>query len=249
MVKKAKITDKRIEKIARKVAYKQIPRKMKTYDGTDSQTLTAAAPWLVIRPTLIPRVNSANVDGNFHRNSDNIYGERCSGYFNLSLFPQTTNRVEVRELVGWYKGSIDASRKSVFQFGVSELEADLPNKMSRWDADNYKIIHDKSYDLMPAQVYNTATGDGTNSPNGIWRSKMIKLNLPMYRRFNFTNTTEGGAGDTVSGGISASQVPMGWQPFIAVQVRCPDQAFTGTRGSNPSPTIDYKFTTYFKELQ
>ena len=41
---------------------------------------------------------------------------------------------------------------------------------------------------------------------------------------------------------------VGWVPFMALQMRCPDNDFTGASGNNPAPKIDYKFTTYFKDL-
>lgn len=242
--KKKAVTEKKMESVARKVLYKQIPRKLKTFDGENSEVITNNNPWTIIKPLLIHYGND-----NYMRQSDHIFAERCSGWFNFSINTLCTNRVEVRELVGFYKGSTDFTRKSMQQFGTSEINEDLPNKMARWDRDNYRIVHDKVYDFMPVQIYNAGSQGGTNIPNGIWKSKMIKLNLPMYRKFNYSNSKEGGNGDEVEGTAASSNFVLGWQPFIALQVRCPEQDFTGANnGSNPSPEIDYKFTTYFKDI-
>lgn len=243
--KKKAPTEKKMESVARKVLYKQIPRKLKTFDGENADVITNSSPWTIIKPLLI----DFGTSDNYMRQSDHIFAERCSGWFNFSINTACTNRVEVRELVGFYKGSTDFTRKSQQQWGSSEVNADLPNKMSRWDRDNYRIVHDKVYDYMPLQIYNAGTGGGANVPNGIWKSKMIKLNLPMYRKYSYSNTVEGGSGDQVEGTPASSNYVLGWQPFIALQIRCPDQDFTGPdTGSNPSPEIDFKFTTYFKDI-
>jgi len=238
-------TRKQVEKIARQVAYKQIPLKLKTFDiNNGGDTITNSTPWTVIKPLFI----DYGVQ-NYQRNQDHIYAERCSGFFNVSVNSKTTNAVEIRELCGFYKGTSDPGGVSQANFGSTTLTTDLSKKSSRWDRDNYMITHDKSYDWMPTQVYNEGGAGEQNQPIGIWRSKMIKLNLPLYRRFEYSNTTEGGAGDAVEGLIASSNVPMGWQPFLAVQLRCPASNFTGSGGNNPSPDVDSKFTTYFKDLQ
>ena len=241
---KKKVSKKQMEKVARQQIYKMIPTKIKVNEGTDFKSQTNTAPWLCILPATI---NWSDVN-NYERAGDQIFIEKCKGYFNVSFNPKTTNRVEVRELMGFYKGSSNpATARSAFN--ASTLVTDLPNKMSSWDRDNYFIKHDKKYDLMPIQVYNAGSGDGANVPNGIWKSKRIDLTHHLYRKFRYTNSEEGGSSDVVEGTYSGNDTPMGWTPFIALQLRCPDQNFTGGGGSNPGPYVDYQFRTLFKDLQ
>lgn len=241
--KQRKVSKNQIEKVARQQIYRMIPTKIHTNEAMDSHLLTNSNPWLVIKPAFI---NWSDTN-NYERASDSIFIEKTSGFFNLSFSTKTTNRVEVRELVGFFKGSTDAGHHNAFQ--ASDLKDDLPNKMSTWDRDNYLIKHDKKYDLMPHQIYNVAGNNGTLVPNGIWKSKNIRLTLPLYRKYRYTNSTEGGSSQNVEGTFSANDEPMGWTPFIALQVRCPDQDFTGSGGSNPGPYLDYQFRTTFKDLQ
>lgn len=237
---KAKVmTKKGVEKIARQVQYKSIPRKLLYSVGTDVAVQTNSGPWIVIQPTLI----DAGTDNN-KRAGDSVFVEKCTGFFNLSLSTSTINRVEVRELCGYFKGSTNSLDKNIANFGTNELTTWLPNKMSSWDRDNFYIKHDKSYDLIPHHIFETSPG----SPQAIWRSKRIPLALHMYRKYRYTNTMLGGDGNTVEGQLAASNFVSGWKPFIALQVRCPDQDFTGSTGSNVGPYVDYKFITSFKDL-
>lgn len=240
------VSKKQVEKIARQVAYAQIPKKINYTEGTDTGPglISNALPWFVIQPAFLDQGYD-----NVSRAGDQVFIEKCSGFFNLSFNTATTNRVEVRELVGFYKGSTDATEKNIADFDAHTLSTMLPNKMSSWDRDNFYIKHDKSYDLMPQQVYNAGSGDGANAPQGIWRSKRIPLTHHLYRKYRYTNTQEGGNGDNVEGAFASSNHPIGWKPFIALQVRCPDQDWTGGSGSNPGPYIDYKFKTLFKDMQ
>lgn len=239
------VTKKGAEKIARQVAYKMIPKKLNYTEGQDQGPglITNATPWLMVQPAFL----NQGYD-NISRLGDQVYIEKCSGFFNVSFSTSTTNRVEIRELVGYYKGATDASDKNIADFDSNTLATMLPNKMASWDRDNFLIKHDKSYDLMPQQVYNAGAGDGVNQPQGIWRSKRIGLTHHLYRKFRYTNDSKGGAGDTVEGTYASSNHPVGWKPFIAIQVRCPDQDFTGATGSNHGPFIDYKFKTEFKDM-
>jgi len=241
------VSKKGAEKIARQVAYKMIPKKVLTQDANDFGVglINNATPWLVIKPASIDQGFN-----NFTRMGDQVFIEKTSGYFNLSFHTKCTNRVEVRELVGFYKGSTDGSDKAAAAFNATHLATDLPTKMTSWDRDNYYIKHDKKYDLMPRQVYNAGAGNDINIPNGIWASKRIPLACHLYRKFRYTNSTEGGDDNLAEGQYATSNEPVGWIPFIALQVRCPDQDFTaGGSGSNPGPYIDYQFRTTFKDMQ
>jgi len=242
------VSKKQVEKIALSTAYKMIPKKIFSTHGTDlgPGVINNAAPWVVIQPTLLD-----HGFGNFNRASDQVYVEKCKGYFNVSFSTATTNRVEIRELVGFYKGSTDPSDKNTADFAAHTLSQMLPTKMSSWDRDNFYIKHDKSYDLMPQQVYNAGTGTGNNEPQGIWRSKRIPLSQFLYRKFRYTNSIEGSdiGQNTVEGQPAINNHVVGWKPFIALQVRCPDQDFTGQTGNNPGPYLDYQFRTEFKDLQ
>lgn len=242
----SKMTEAQVAKIARKTAYQMIPKKLNYTEGLDfgPNVINNSHPWLIIQPTFIDQGYD-----NISRIGDQVYVERSSGYFNVSFSTATTNRVEVRELVGYYKGTSDATAKNIADFDAATLSTLLPNKQASWDRDNFLIKHDKSYDLMPQQVYNAGSGTGNNEPQGIWRSKRIALTHHLYRKFRYSNTHEGGAGDTVEGAFASSNHVVGWKPFIALQVRCPDQDFTGASGSNPGPYIDYKFKTEFKDMQ
>jgi hypothetical protein len=239
------VSKKQVEKIARQVAYKQMPKKLFATQGMDVTVQTNGNSWLLIEPTAIDYGTA-----NYNRASDEIYVEKCKGFFNVSFGPATTNRVEVRELCGFYKGSTNPQDKNIAEFNASRLQTHLQNKMARWDRDNYHIVRDKSYDLMPQQVYNAGPGNGNNVPNGIWRSKRIPLSLHMYRKYRFTSGTAGSTnGNTTEGAPASSNHVTGWKPFIALQIRCPDQDFTGGSGNNPGPYVDYEFVTEFKDLQ
>lgn len=232
------ITKKGVEKIARQVQYKTIPRKIMYNQVTDQAVLTNGAPWVIIQPTFID-----SGDQNHNRRGDSVFVEKCTGFFNLSLSTATLNRVEVREICGYYKGSTNSQDKNIANFGSNELNTLLPNKMSAWDRDNFLIKHDKSYDLTPSHMY-----DAQGTPLAVWRSKRIPLSLYMYRKYRYTNTVQGGSGNTVEGSLASSNYVTGWKPFIALQVRCPEQDFTGTTGNNVGPYVDYKFITSFKDL-
>lgn len=229
----------RVEKIARQVAYKNIPKKIDYNQGTDISVQNNSQPWLVIQPAFI----DYGVNNN-QRAGDEVFIEKCSGFFNVSFSTSTLNRVEVRELVGFYKGSTNILDKNIANFGNTDLNSLLPNKMSSWDRDNFYIKHDKAYDLMPHQIYEVSPGQ----PAACWKSKRIPLTQYLYRRFRYTNSVQGGDGDSVEGTPAASNHPCGWKPFIALQIRCPDQNFTGTGGSNAGPYVDYKFRTMFKDI-
>lgn len=239
-----KVGKKAMEKVARQQIYKMIPTKIHMNEGTDFKNQRNNAPWLVIQPAII----NWSDQNNYERASDTIFIEKCSGYFNLSCSTGTTNRVEVRELMGFYKGSTNPATAQA-SFNATTLTTDLPSKMSSWDRDNYLIKHDKKYDLMPTQVYNAGHGDGVNVPQGIWKSKRIPLTHHLYRKYRYTNSEEGGASNVVEGTFASNNIPIGWTPFIALQVRCPDQDFTGGSGSNAGPYVDYQFRTTFKDLQ
>lgn len=234
----AGMTKKGVEKIARQVAYKSIPRKLLYNQATDQAVQNNSTPWVIIQPTFIDAG-----DQNYERRGDSVFIEKCTGFFNLSMSTATLNRVEVRELCGFYKGSTNSLDKNIANFGSNELNTILPNKMSAWDRDNFMIKHDKSYDLVPVHMY-----DLQGVPLAIWRSKRIPLSLHMYRRYRYTNTVQGGSGNTVEGSLASSNYVEGWKPFIALQVRCPEQNFTGTTGNNVGPYLDYKFITSFKDL-
>lgn len=237
--KRQAVTKKGVEKIARSVQYKSIPRKLLYSTATDSAVQTNAGPWIVIQPTLIDAGDHNNM-----RRGDSIFAEKCTGFFNLSMSTSTLNRVEVRELAGFYKGSTNSLDKNIANFGTNELTTWLPNKMSAWDRDNFYIKHDKSYDLTPTHIYEVSPGQ----PAAIWRSKRIPMSLYMYRKYKYTNTIQGGNGNVVEGSLASSNFVEGWKPFIALQVRCPDQDFTGTTGNNVGPYVDYKFITSFKDI-
>ena len=236
---------KQIESIARKTAYKMIPRKLHTVDALDAGagTISNSTPWVIIKPALIDQGY-----GNAVRATDTTFIEKCTGHFNVTFSTSTLNRVEIRELCGFYKGTTDSSGKSNAAFNTLTLQTALPNKIASWDRDNFLIKHDKSYDLMPVQIYD----QGNDYPDlkALWRSKRIPLSLYMYRKYRYTNDSLGDEdGATVEGTFAANNDPVGWVPFIALQVRCPEQDFTGSTGNNAGPYIDYKFRTMFKDLQ
>lgn len=239
------VSKNQVEKIARQQAYRLIPKKIKADEATDWAYQTNNTPWIVIKPATINWGDAQN----YLRASDSVFIEKCTGHFNLSFSNATINRVEVRELMGWYKGNTDPSQHGTADFNSTRLTADLPNKMSSWDRDNYFIKHDKKYDLVPQQLYALNTS-ATPTNKAVWRSKHIRLSLPLYRKFRYTDNHEGGnSQEVVEGTFSAIDEPMGWIPFIALQVRCPDQDFTGSGGANAGPYLDYQFRTTFKDLQ
>lgn len=252
--KKAKknMSEATVAKIARQQAYKMIPKKINWTEGIDYGPgfVNNAAPWTMISPAYL----SVGDNVNYERESDSVFIEKCTGFFNVSFSTACTHRVEIRELVGFYKGDSTGSAKNISDFSAIKLSSDLPNKISNWDRDNYFITHDKHYDLMPHQIYNNADSGGDNQATGVWKSKQIRLGQYLYRKYRYSNGNTGqgsGGPDGVEGTVSGSNNynPIGWKPFIALQVRCPEQDFTGATGSNPGPYIDYKFKTLFKDLK
>ena len=251
--KKRQMTKKSVEKIARQTAYAMIPKKINWQEGTDfgPGVVNNASPWILVQPAYL----DFNTGNNYSREGDSVFIEKCTGVFNLSFSSATVHRVEVRELVGFFKGDTTASAKSIQDFNLNKLTQDLPKKLSNWDRDNYFITHDKSYDLMPHQIYNAGDPDEDNRATGVWKSRQIRLGHYLYRKYNYSNSTTGqgsGASDGVEGDYADApdnNHPMGWKPFIALQVRCPEQDFTSGTGSNPGPYVDYKFKTMFKDLK
>lgn len=235
-----------------KVSKKQIvaamgslkPMKRHPADAQNSQVQTNTAPWLIIHPYHIqgaPTVGATNTNEN--RLSDQVWVNRCSGYFNVQIGAFTTNEVEFRKLCGWYKGSQDSSDHAINAFNAVVLTNHIPNRLTRYDPDNYKIVEDKSWTSMPKFVYNGASEPGEdNVPVAVWQSQMIKCNFRFNRTVRFSDDTENDDSNPVLGAQA-----VGWHPFMALQIRCPSQDFTGTTGNNPSPKVDSKFTTYFKD--
>lgn len=223
------------------------PMKRHPFDTNNTKVQTNSSPWILVKPYAIPGTTTINAAGaNERRLSDQIWVQRCSGFYNLQIDAKTTNEVEIRKIVGWYKGSTSGADKAINVLNTQVLATDFPTRLSRYDPDNYKIIEDKSWTSHPISIYNGASAPGdANTPIAVWKSQMIKANFNFGRTVRFSDSVEHDDGDPVLA-IGSS---VGWAPFIALQVRCPTLDFTGPSGggNNPSPAVDTKFTTYFKD--
>lgn len=245
-----KRSDAVVKKLAKQAMSSMKPMKMFINDGINQAPSLASNPWFCILPYDIPGSSAAGSSGDVNRNSDQTWIHRCSGILEAQFSNLTINPVEVRKMCGWYKGSAKPNDVANSAFGVAHLGTSFPTRLTRYDSDNWKIIEDKNFTVMPHQIYDSAAGNaGTAALRANWKPLTLKCNFNLNKVVRYTDGTDAGAGITVKdGGLQQNGAyHVGWIPFIGIQLRCPTQAFTDYQGSNPSPTLDYKFTTYFKD--
>lgn len=238
-------------KIAKKANYDMIPRKLHTFDGTLTLDDYTAPPGVFISPTQIAAnqysgyQNPADLS---QRNSNQIYLERCSGIFNIRPGPLMVNPLHVRKVCGYWKGvSVTSSDGPNTNSGLSATTLNLTfaNRLSRYDSTNYKVTEDKFFTIIPHSVYDSNGTDdaiGSEPMRALWKPVLVKCNMNFKRKFMYGDGKQSGQDDEID--PDGSQV-MGWKPFIFLQVFSPDQQYTAT----DKVDIDYKFTSYFKDVQ
>lgn len=238
-------------KIAKKANYDMIPRKLHVFDGTAALDDYTAPPGLLISPTQIPAVpyvGASSTDELALRNNNQIYLERCSGVFNIRPFPTVINPLHVRKICGWWKGvTVSSSDGPVLASGLTAttLNSTFSSRLARYDSANYKIIEDKFFTMVPHSIYDSNGSDNAtaNEPmRALWKPILVKCNFNFKRKFTYADGKQSGNADEID--PDGSQV-MGWKPFIFLQVFSPDQQYTTV----DKVEIDYKFTSYFKDVQ
>lgn len=248
--RKSYYSKKSIYKIAKKANYDMIPRKYHTYDGTSTLDDYTAPPGLLIQPTNIPANTNVGAQGTnelSQRNTNQIYLERCSGVFNIRPFSTIVNPLHVRKICGWWKGvnNTTADGPGITTFSASGIHLTFADQLSRYDPANWKIIEDKFFTIVPHSIFdqNGSQNALTFEPmRALWKPVMIKCNFKFHRRFTYADGKQSGPEDEVD--IAGADV-VGWRPFIFLQVFSPDQQYTAT----DKVDIDYKFTSYFKDVQ
>lgn len=245
------MNNKKIYNIAKKANYDMIPRKMHVFDGTAQLNDYTQPPGILISPTQIPAVpyvGASSIDELTLRNTNNIYLERCSGVFNIRPFTTIVNPLHVRKICGWWKGvSVTSADGPVLTSGVTAttLNATFSSRLARYDPANYKIREDKYFTIVPHSIYDSNGSDdstGSEPMRAIWKPVLVKCNFNFRRKFSFADGKQSGNPDEID--PDGAQV-MGWKPFIFLQVFSPDQQYTQT----DKVEIDYKFTSYFKDVQ
>jgi len=240
-----------VYKIAKKANYDMIPIKRRTYDGTAALNDYTAPPGLLISPTQIPAntyVGSAGADELSQRNTNQIYLQRCSGVFNIRPFTTMINPLHVRKICGWWKGvpvqSSDGPN-STSGLTATTLHNTFDDRLARYDHSNYKIVEDKFFTICPHMIYDANGSDdhtGSEQMRALWKPVLVKCNFKFNRKFLYADGKQSGPEDEI---VSDGSQVMGWKPFIFLQVFSPDQQYTATEHVD----IDYKFTTYFKDVQ
>lgn len=245
-------TAKAVAAIARRENYKMIPMKRHPFDGTSNLNDSATGPdSLLIQPTYIAANDYSgayDADEKIKRNTDSIYLERCSGIFNFTPPATCINPVVVRHVCGWWKGtpvaSTDGPASSVAALSATNIQATFSSKLQRYDPDNYKIVTDRQFTITPHQIFDLNGSDdatGAEVMTAIWKPQTLKCNFKFHRKFRYTNGKQ--KDDTEIDNDGGHLV--GWKPFIFLYVRAPNQQWSG---ANVLP-IDYKFTSYFKDVQ
>lgn len=247
-----KRSDAQVKKLAKSAISSMKPMKMFMIDALNQTPNLGSNPWFCVLPYDIPGSAASGTSGDVNRNSDQTWVHRTSGFFEAQMNPLCLNPVEVRKLCGWYKGSAKPNDSANSSFSVTHLATSFPNRLERYDRDNWKINEDKTWTVLPHQIYDQNSGDSsTVALRANWKPLQIKCNYNLNRVVRYTDGTDHGAGLGVKdGGLQTNGAyHVGWIPFIGIQLRCPNQSFTDYSGSNPSPNLDYKFTTYFKDNQ
>lgn len=199
---------------------------------------TGAQPFVVIKPLSALAMSATNSET--ARESNMIYAMNCRLDLNITTNPLTLNPYHIRIIKGWAKGNASygaSARSPNDQISEAVLATTIPNHFTEIDSDDFKILMDKSYTLSPKQVYDAYPQSQASTDNrALWSDFTFKHNWKFDRKYKFEDST------------GASLV--GWHPFIAIQL---DRSiygpqFTGTDGACPSPTVQYNFDTYFKDI-
>lgn len=248
-------SDAQVKRLAAQVVGSQKIMKRFPNDATNSSPNLSTYngnPWLLFQPTNIDGVGDSGTQADILRQTNEAWINRMSGILHIQFSKLTVNMVEIRKLCGWYKGSTNAADPGITGLTAHHLKTSFPDRIQRYDPDNWKILHDKTFSVCPHSIYDSSGSDnsaGTEPMRAIWKPVTLKCNMKLNKVFRWTDYDDAGHGTgTADGLVSQGSLLAGsWYPFIAVQIRCPDQDFTAVSGSNPSPVLDYKFTTYFKD--
>lgn len=245
---KRKNTNAQMTKVAKRVAFNMIPTKRKPNDG--STQLAANTPnSLLIKPYFIEAADAlvSGQDENEKRMTNNIFINRTSGYFRIIPPATLVNALDIRLICGWYKGtgavigSNAGPQGLTANLSATHLYEVFASNMGRYDPSNFKIISDRSMIRMPQQIYDLDGSGQGSTVVGLWRPIEMKCNFNFNRRFNYSDGKQNDDSETTSSGENVS----GWKPFIWLYAKAPDQQWS----QGNSCDIEYKFTTYFKDLQ
>lgn len=246
-----KRTDKRVKQLAKSAVASMKPMKKLASDAINQQYDLSSTNWIMIQPYYIGGGPNNSGSAENTRLSNQVWHHRTSGIHWIRIPPTCLYPVEVRKMCGWFKGSADPTDATINAFSAATLTQSFPNRSRRYDSDNFKIIEDKSWTVMPHQIFDSTSGDTaaedtgvSNMNRAVWKDIVVKCNFNTNRVVRYTdsniNTSEEGL-------VASAAMSVGWKPFIGIQLVCPEHAFTDEYGNNPSPIWDSKFTTYFKD--
>lgn len=248
---KRKRSDARVKTLAKQAINSMKPMKRLAQDANNQQYDLSTTNWIMIQPYYIGGGANNSSAAENTRLSNQVWHHRTTGIHWIRIPSTCLYPVEVRKMCGWFKGSADATDASINSFSAAALTASFPNRSRRYDPDNFKIIEDKSWTVMPHQVFDSSSGVSTGEETGltndnraVWKDVVIKCNFTTNKVVRYTDSVNNDSEEAL---VASAAMSVGWKPFIAVQLICPEQAFTGQYGSNPSPIWDSKFTTYFKD--
>lgn len=246
--KKGRRTDKQIKKLARSAIASMKPMKRVAFDNLNMREDMSSNQWIVWQPTFIAG-NAGGSDQENTRMSNQCWIQRCSGIVNIQPSTQTLHPIEIREMCGWYKGSTSGTQAAINSFNAGHLNTSFPNRLTRYDPDNFKIIKDRFFTVCPRQIYDSSSGDSTgenshvlNDNLAVWAPVTIKCTFKLNKVFRYSDATDGGGEESL---VTDAGSQVGWKPFIALQLRCPNHNWNTM--THPAPLIDSKFTTYFKD--
>lgn len=249
--KKKTRTDARVKTLAKQAVNSMKPMKRLAFDSNDTQISLANNQWYMWQPAYIGGGPANSTSAENVRLSNQIWLHRFSGIAHIQIQDKTMKAVEVRKMCGWYKGSTDATDASIQGFGIAHLHTSFPNRIKRYDPDNFKILEDRTWTATPKFIYDSTSGEGAaegsglqNDNRSIWSPMTVKCNWNLNRVFRYSGSNDNQSEESLH---ASAATLVGWKPFFAIQIRCPQQAFTDITGNNPSPVIDYKFTSYFKD--
>jgi len=241
-----------VKKLAKQAVNSMKPMKRFSQDNINEVYNLSSNQWFMLRPTAVPGAGANSLQAENSRLSNQCWIHRCSGIFHVKINPSTLYNVEFRKMCGYYKGGTGTYDTSPINFNITHLHNSFPHRNKRYDPDNFKIIEDKTWDMTPKMIFDSSSGDSISEDTGlsndnkaVWAPLQIKCNFNFNKVFRYTDADDADAEGEALQQNGISQV--GWVPFIAIQMRCPDQAFTDAQGNNPAPMLDYKFTTYFKD--
>lgn len=242
-----KRSDKRVKVLAKQAVNSMKPMKRWSQDNVNQVYDMSSNQWFCIKPAALAGGGANSGSAENVRLSNQAWIHRCSGIFHVKINPLTLYNVEIRKMCGWYKGGTGNYDQPANQFGITHLQNSFPHRLKRYDPDNFKIIEDRTWDVTPKMIYDSNGSDDqtlSEPMRAVWSPQQIKCNFKFNRVFRYTDDVDNNAEE----GLAQNGIQqVGWIPFIAIQLRCPDQAFTAPTGNNPAPMLDYKFTTYFKD--